>query len=189
MRFRPVRLPEPVRGVSLAQDHVATLSDTGRLVVLGDVAPGPAADTAASAPEMASAGPTYTVAATADNVVYFWGRWADGRQVGGGSGPGPPQDARTAPRELLALYASPQQVERGEGLGVAGLFALPCSVLLHVSTCAPLARIARVAARPPDDQPADGDEDGECDSLGPIPDWLQEELAQSEDPWEGPAVE
>ncbi|KAK3920880.1 hypothetical protein KUF71_010117 [Frankliniella fusca] len=145
---------------------------------------------------MASAGPTYTVASTPDNVLLFWGRWADGKQVGvppatTPSDPGPATAAAShTARELLALYASPLQVERGEGLSVAGLFALPCSVLLHVSTCVPLARMSRVAPGPgpgpAEDHEGLAEEDGECDSLGPIPEWLQEELAQSENAWDGP---
>ncbi|XP_052128359.1 serine/threonine-protein kinase Nek8-like [Frankliniella occidentalis] len=189
LRFRAVHLPEPVRDVWLAEDHVAALTDTGRLLALGDGAPGPSAAQPDRTFAMASAGPTYTVASTPDNVLFFWGRWADGKQVGVPSGSGTQQQVGApAPthRELLALYASPQQVERGEGLSVAGLFALPCSVLLHVSTCVPLARMSRVAPGPVEDQGDPADEDGECDSLGPIPDWLQEELAQSENQWEGP---
>lgn len=67
---------------------------------------------------------------------------------------------------FCSLYASPQQVERGEGLSVAGIFALPCSVLLHVSTCAPLARISKIA--PAADAASRNDDDAECDSLGPV---------------------
>lgn len=59
---------------------------------------------------MASAGPTFTVAATPDNVVYLWGSWADGGQVAATTHPQPQAaqaevqalDGSTVPKELLA---------------------------------------------------------------------------------------
>ena len=35
LRFKAVRLPEPVRDVSLAQHHAVALTDTGKLLQLG----------------------------------------------------------------------------------------------------------------------------------------------------------
>ncbi|XP_034248266.1 serine/threonine-protein kinase Nek8-like [Thrips palmi] len=100
LRFRAVGLrdKEPVRDVHLSQRHSVVVTEAGRLVILGDAVRHaiPAENTFA----MASAGPSYTVAASQDNVVYFWGRWADGKQVGAGQAS--QDDDAVPPRELLA---------------------------------------------------------------------------------------
>lgn len=76
------------------------------------------------------------------------------------------------PEEMLALYASPTQVARGEVLTVASVHGLWDTILVLVHTTVPCANTT-----PPVDSQ-------EYDSIGPVPDWITAELAQAEHSWE-----
>ncbi|XP_046686536.1 LOW QUALITY PROTEIN: serine/threonine-protein kinase Nek8-like [Homalodisca vitripennis] len=76
-------------------------------------------------------GPTYTVMATIHNALYFWGT----RYLGAATLSHRVQN----PEEMLALYASPTQIEQGEVVTVAGIYTLWDTILLLVNTTMPLA--------------------------------------------------
>ncbi|XP_071033835.1 serine/threonine-protein kinase Nek8 isoform X3 [Parasteatoda tepidariorum] len=91
------------------------------------------------------------------------------------------------PKEILALYASPAQIGRGEVVSLANVYCCGMQVYLVVDTTAPLPRSnkrtnsapskAMNAAPlvPSESKPSLSEED----SLGPIPEWLKMELANA----------
>ncbi|XP_069689683.1 serine/threonine-protein kinase Nek8-like isoform X2 [Periplaneta americana] len=103
------------------------------------------------------------------------------------------------PQEILALYASPTQIAKGETVSLAGLYPLRYSVLVLVDTTVPLARLQpqpNLAVMTKNDSSSSSEEDSteegqesaqgtDFDSLGPVPEWIKAELAQSEAVWTG----
>ncbi|GIX96760.1 hypothetical protein CEXT_446221 [Caerostris extrusa] len=104
------------------------------------------------------------------------------------------RDVILYPKEILALYASPAQIAKGEMVSLANVFCFGMQVYLVVDTTAPLPKKsskrnimperspvlppapvslpAPVVAEPMATFP-------EEDSLGPIPEWLKMELANA----------
>lgn len=111
------------------------------------------------------------------------------------------------PQEILALYASPTQIAKEETVCLAGLYPLRYSVLVLVDTTVPLARlypqpslVEQSKGKEAEDyrrSSSEGDSAEEeqesvqgtdFDSLGPVPEWIKAELAQSEAVWTGFSV-
>ncbi|XP_049779795.1 serine/threonine-protein kinase Nek8 [Schistocerca cancellata] len=167
-------------------------------------------------------GPTYTVVGTSENAVYFWGTrffapaGMDGNKAADASAAwhtsqrgshyftalnvstvtnSQQSELILEPQEILALYASPNHIEKGHLLTLCGLFPLRVSVMVLVETTAPLGHV--LAQDADSDNSADEStyqsnlqhrnslSSTEYDSFGPIPDWIKVELAQSENAWKG----
>ncbi|XP_063218501.1 serine/threonine-protein kinase Nek8-like [Bacillus rossius redtenbacheri] len=234
--------------VSLGADHTAVLTEAGQVLTLGrnseaQLGRGHARPCARPAlvrgladqrATMVQCGPTYTVAGTIENAVYFWGtryntiNYQDllksslvGYEASGAwssynaSGKAPqgphaapqysnvfaasgPHDSLQSevvlePEEVLALYASPGQLAKGEAAVLAGLHPARAGLLVHVDTTVPLARVYPRQDLQSGSSGDDSDSDlpgggstreaAEYDSIGPIPDWIRAELAQSEAAW------
>ncbi|GBM25473.1 Serine/threonine-protein kinase Nek8 [Araneus ventricosus] len=105
------------------------------------------------------------------------------------------RDVILNPKEILALYASPAQIAKGEMVSLANLYCFGMQVYLVVDTTAPLPqksnrkntvpeRRSPVAAPVPVSAPSPVTFEPkttfpEEDSLGPIPEWLKMELANA----------
>ncbi|XP_046670122.1 serine/threonine-protein kinase Nek8-like [Homalodisca vitripennis] len=156
-----------IENISFSTDHSAALSECGQVITMGNnseaqvghMAGKPHVMTAVQdkIANLVECGPTYTVMATIHNALYFWGT----RYLGAATLSHRVQN----PEEMLALYASPTQIEQGEVVTVAGIYTLWDTILLLVNTTMPLATT------------------GECDTSSPIPNWIAVELAQAEHPW------
>ncbi|GFQ84921.1 hypothetical protein TNCT_200561 [Trichonephila clavata] len=102
------------------------------------------------------------------------------------------------PKEILALYASPAQIAKGEMVSLANVYCFGMLVYLAVDTTAPLPQKTNkrnniperspVSARTPVTVPVPAPTPAiteskasfpEEDSLGPIPEWLKMELANA----------
>ncbi|CAG2062106.1 unnamed protein product, partial [Timema podura] len=234
---------DKVADVSIGTNHTAVLTESGHVITFGRNTEGqlgrghlrptaggptivkPMADKIAS---MVQCGPTYTVAGTIENAVYFWGTrynnmssqdlsknstigfetsgaWSQSRSTNKfrdptlhGSQAGAhytnilnasrsqknqQSEVILEPQEILALYASPSQIAKGETVSLAGLYPQRNTLLILVDTTAPLARIQPQSAAP---SQTEGDSDSysdeenmrgrgqgstqqdvECDSIGP----------------------
>ncbi|KAG8194177.1 hypothetical protein JTE90_002382 [Oedothorax gibbosus] len=107
------------------------------------------------------------------------------------------RDVILHPKEILALYASPAQIAKGEMVSLANVYCFGMQVYLAVDTTAPLPqksskrsnyvtkdKPALAPAFPAYQQESKPTEEmkaqfSEEDSLGPIPDWLRMELANA----------
>ncbi|XP_021939343.1 serine/threonine-protein kinase Nek8-like isoform X2 [Zootermopsis nevadensis] len=106
------------------------------------------------------------------------------------------------PQEILALYASATQIEKGETVCLAGLYPMRYSLLVLVDTTVPLAHLQpqptsvhhsnrtrdgnRGSSGSEEDSAEEESAQGtDFDSLGPVPEWIKAELAQSEAMWTG----
>ncbi|XP_035231974.1 serine/threonine-protein kinase Nek8-like isoform X3 [Stegodyphus dumicola] len=104
------------------------------------------------------------------------------------------KDVILQPKEILALYASPAQIAKGEMVSLANVFCFGMQVYLVVDTTAPLPRAQSKKSKvknnaenhhhpvqvpqsaPKNESKASVPEE---DSLGPIPEWLKMELANA----------
>ncbi|GIY41712.1 hypothetical protein CDAR_428491 [Caerostris darwini] len=104
------------------------------------------------------------------------------------------RDVILYPKEILALYASPAQIAKGEMVSLANVFCFGMQVYLVVDTTAPLPKKSSKRNNMPERSPilppapvslpapvvaepmATFPEE---DSLGPIPEWLKMELANA----------
>ncbi|XP_054713786.1 LOW QUALITY PROTEIN: serine/threonine-protein kinase Nek8-like [Uloborus diversus] len=105
------------------------------------------------------------------------------------------RDVILHPKEILALYASPAQIAKGEMVSVANIYCFGMQVYLVVDTTAPLPRglskkssssanqeneVKKFSPPPAFSEPKVTLPDvPDEDSLGPIPDWLKMELANA----------
>ncbi|XP_018009884.1 serine/threonine-protein kinase Nek8-like [Hyalella azteca] len=115
------------------------------------------------------------------------------------------KDVLLQPQEILALYASPAQVAKGETVNLASLNCQNQSVFVVVDTTAPLPKHLRSqslggSGKTTAQQPKEEDKppsleavnrrpapppDQEMDSMGPVPAWLSAELNEAGIAWSG----
>ncbi|KAL0271844.1 UNVERIFIED_CONTAM: hypothetical protein PYX00_008810 [Menopon gallinae] len=166
-------IKDRVLDVSLGPYHTTLLTEQGQVLTMGRNSEGQLGRKNTKAPRlvdslagkiitMIKSGPTFTITATLENEIYFWGtRYKEfSTQAILSSGTWISHECQTSsalatmlrtsvlddkpseliakPKEILGLYASKQQIRKGETVGLAGMYVFHNSIFILVDTTAPL---------------------------------------------------
>ncbi|XP_017772307.1 PREDICTED: serine/threonine-protein kinase Nek8 [Nicrophorus vespilloides] len=143
-------IKERFMDVSFGKKHTVLLGTTGNVYCLGSSEHGQCGKSETrlilNKVERISAGPTYTVASTYENVVYFWGSYSKrSKNVDCNlhlfqndiyEKSQKTIQLEDSPKPILALYASAEKIKNGNILWIGGLVANAnsVSVLVHTTT-------------------------------------------------------
>ncbi|XP_039291081.1 LOW QUALITY PROTEIN: serine/threonine-protein kinase Nek8 [Nilaparvata lugens] len=197
-----------VKLISMSNSYSVVLTECGKIIQMGNVdgsfsgsqmeSPLEIMDDEDISIEMLRCGPTYTVFGTDENLVYFWGtRYTPVHNTQGVGSSNRSSFASTLlktdtaeePEEILALYASANQIAKGEIVVLKDLIPLWHCILVHVNTTVPLPKLnqyedlstkAKVVASSTNIQSK-----FDYDTFGPIPEWMKNELDDAENSWKG----
>ncbi|BES95101.1 NIMA-related kinase [Nesidiocoris tenuis] len=187
-----------VKSVSFGRSHTAVLTSDGYVITMGSNTesqlghtnkhPSVVSSVADKVITMVVCGPTYTAVGSEENAVYFWGtRFTQGTEATENELRVSMTTLETqvvpSAQEILVLHASPSQIKLGRVVTLQRLIPLWHCMFVLVDTTAPLPKLEQPKSREVVKQVSN--ETDEYDSLGPIPDWIKDELAQATDEWPG----
>ncbi|XP_066905365.1 serine/threonine-protein kinase Nek8-like [Halyomorpha halys] len=185
-----------LKSVSFGRSHSAALTRDGRVLTMGsgtdcqlghscDRWPAPVEKMALRVITMVECGPTFTLVSCEENALYFWGtRFTQGKEMIGNSRISMSTletQVVVEPQEVLALYCSEKQISEGLTVTVNSIYTQWHCIFLLVDTTAPYKKSEETTKEVPKEE-----EHGEdFDTLGPVPDWIKEELAKATHSWPG----
>ncbi|XP_075223951.1 uncharacterized protein LOC142325810 [Lycorma delicatula] len=139
-------------------------------------------------------GPTYTVVGTEENAIYFWGtRYTpscssafDSSSTSSLASTNLKIDIVAEPEEILALYASPNQIAKGEIVTLYDLCPLWLGLLVLVDTTVPLPKLSTltfVEGKQNNENNSSCSKNSLTDTSESVPSWIKAELAEANNSW------
>ncbi|XP_014245638.2 serine/threonine-protein kinase Nek8-like isoform X2 [Cimex lectularius] len=185
-----------VIGVSIGRNHSVVLTKDGYVITMGSnleaqlghnqKSPSIVSSVTDRVVTMVTCGPTYTIIGTEENAIYFWGtrftqiieRSNDSARISMST---LESQVVKDPQEVLMLYASPEQISKGQIVKLNSICALWHCIFVLVDTTAPLSMSEPINPEPPVKEEKQAD----FDTSGPVPDWIKKELSQATHEWVG----
>ncbi|XP_075235163.1 uncharacterized protein LOC142332565 isoform X4 [Lycorma delicatula] len=144
--------------------------------------------------DITKCGPTYTVVCTEENAIYFWGtRYTpscssafDSSSTSSLASTNLKIDIVAEPEEILALYASPNQIAKGEIVTLYDLCPLWLGLLVLVDTTVPLPKLSTltfVEGKQNNENNSSCSKNSLTDTSESVPSWIKAELAEDNNSW------
>ncbi|XP_075231807.1 serine/threonine-protein kinase Nek8-like [Lycorma delicatula] len=193
-----------VINISMSNNHSSVLTDAGYVITMGsnnenqlghnNVTPAVVKSTIDKIVTITKCGPTYTVVGTEENAIYFWGtRYTpscssafDSSSTNSLASTNLKIDIVAEPEEILALYASPNQIAKGEIVTLYDLCPLWLGLLVLVDTTVPLPKLSTltfVEGKQNNENNSSCSKNSLTDTSESVPSWIKAELAEANNSW------